>query len=219
VTALNTSDFYMNQQKGIWVAVVTIIVIAALGLWWMAASRPLNMPMFGLGNSDSATTTDDVASSTLGTSKTGSKTGTVKNTVKKNQDVATIVRNLSTGSTFAGYFRSTGVAATINPKSTSKYTIFVPTNGAFAQLAPGTISAMSGEEKKRLVQYHVVSGRAIDPDALSAGQIEALSRDMLNFSYGTNKIPMVNSAIVITQYQGTNGVVIVIDNVLLPPKR
>jgi uncharacterized surface protein with fasciclin (FAS1) repeats len=54
---------------------------------------------------------------------------------------------------------------------------------------------------------------------MTAGSIEALSRDVLNFSYGPTKIPMVNSAIVVTQYEGTNGVVIVIDNVLLPPKK
>jgi uncharacterized surface protein with fasciclin (FAS1) repeats len=112
-----------------------------------------------------------------------------KDTAKKNQDVATIVRGLSTGSTFNAYFRSTGVAATISPKSTSKYTVFVPTNGAFAQLPPGTISNMSAAEKKRLIQYHVVSGRAVDPDQMTAGSIEALSRDVLNFSYGPTKIP------------------------------
>jgi uncharacterized surface protein with fasciclin (FAS1) repeats len=78
---------------------------------------------------------------------------------------------------------------------------------------------MSAAEKKRLIQYHVVSGRAVDPDQMTAGSIEALSRDVLNFSYGPTKIPMVNSAIVVTQYEGTNGVVIVIDNVLLPPKK
>jgi uncharacterized surface protein with fasciclin (FAS1) repeats len=115
--------------------------------------------------------------------------------------------------------RLIGVAATINAKSTSKYTIFVPTNGAFAQLPPGTVSNMSAAEKKRLIEYHVVSGRAVDPDQMTAGSIQALSGDILNFSYGIDKIPLVNSAIVVTQYEGTNGVVIVIDNVLLPPKK
>lgn len=208
----------MNQNKGIWVGVVSLIVIAALGLWWFAA----NMPLGVFGPLGSSTTSVATATSTATASTTGSKSGSVtvkKESSKKSQDVATIVRNLSTGSTFNAYFRSTGVAATINPKSTTKYTIFVPTNGAFAQLPPGTISSMSAAEKKRLIQYHVVSGRAVDPDQMRTGQIEALSRDVLNFSYGIDKIPMVNSAIVVTQYEGTNGVVIVIDNVLLPPKK
>jgi uncharacterized surface protein with fasciclin (FAS1) repeats len=211
----------MNQNKGIWVGAVSLIVIAALGLWWLAASRPLD----SLSQFENATTGAEQASTTgvtASTSPTGTKSGSVvvkKETSKRSQDVATIVRGLSNGSTFNAYFRSTGVAATINAKSTSKYTIFVPTNGAFAQLPPGTISNMTATEKKRLVQYHVVSGRAVDPDQMTAGSIQALSGDMLNFSYGIDKIPLVNSAIVITQYEGTNGVVIVIDNVLLPPKK
>jgi uncharacterized surface protein with fasciclin (FAS1) repeats len=210
----------MNQNKGIWLGVVSLIVIAALGLWWLAANRPLNVLSLGGYGANESTSTEDVASSTEPGAKTAAKTGSVTTKqVKKNQDVVTIVRNLSSASTFNAYFRSTGIAATISPKSTSKYTIFVPTNGAFAQLPVGTVGNMTAAEKKRLIQYHVVSGRAIDVDALTSGQIEALSKDVLNFSYGQNKIPMVNSAIVITQYQGTNGVVIVIDNVLLPPKR
>ncbi len=207
----------MNQNKGIWVGVVSLIVIAALGLWWLAANRPLGM----LSQYDTATSATETATSTA-TTTTPAKTGAVtvkKEVSKKNQDVATIVRGLATGSTFNAYFRSTGVAATINPKSTSKYTIFVPTNGAFAQLPPGTISNMTAAEKKRLVEYHVVSGRAVDPDQMTAGQIQALSGDVLNFSYGIDKIPLVNSAIVVTQYEGSNGVVIVLDNVLLPPKK
>lgn len=78
---------------------------------------------------------------------------------------------------------------------------------------------MTAADKQRLIRYHVVSGRAIDVDAMSSGQIQALSGDTLNFNYGANKLPMVNSAIVVAQYQAKNGIVIVIDNVLLPPKK
>ncbi len=207
----------MNQNKGIWVGAVSLIVIAALGLWWLSANRPLG----SLSPLGSATSGPEHASSTTPTTGT-KKSGPIsvkKETSKRNQDVVTIVRGLASASTFNAYFRSTGIAATINPKSQTKYTIFVPTNGAFAQLPPGTVSAMTLAEKKRLIQYHVVSGRAVDVDQMQVGTIEALSRDALNFSYGIDKIPMVNSAVVITQYEGTNGVVIVIDNVLLPPKK
>lgn len=208
----------MNQNKGIWVGVVSLIVVAALVLWWLAANRPLGD--LGIMSSTTTEQAGETATTTGPVTKaTKTSVPVKKDTVKKSQDVATIVRGLSTGSTFNAYFRSTGVAATISPKSTSKYTIFVPTNGAFAQLPPGTISNMTAAEKKRLIEYHVVSGRAVDPDQMTAGSIEALSRDVLNFSYGPTKIPMVNSAIVVTQYEGTNGVVIVIDNVLLPPKK
>ncbi len=203
----------MNHNKAIWIGVVSLIVIAAIVLWWLSATRSLGMLSFISTSVDSQQTNLTAETDDSGSIKIKSDTS------MKNKDVASIVRGLKNGTTFNGYFRSTGIAATINPKSESKYTVFVPTNGAFAQLPVGTVGNMSADEKKRLIQYHVVSGRAVDTDQMNSGTIEALSRDVLNFSYGTDKIPMVNSAIVITQYQGSNGVVIVIDNVLLPPKK
>lgn len=193
-----------------------VVVLAALGLWWLVANRPIDTSTVGFwnrGEDTEATTTPD----TSGGSNAGGVSVTSVN--RPNTDVASIVNSLSSASRFNALFRSTGVAATIGKNSTSKYTIFVPTNGAFAQLPGGTIANLSSAEKLRLVQYHVVSGRAIDVDALTASTIEALSRDMLNFNYGTDKIPMVNSAIIVTEYTGKNGTVYLIDNVLLPPKK
>jgi uncharacterized surface protein with fasciclin (FAS1) repeats len=206
----------MNKNKGVWVGFVALAVIAALGLWWIAARQPLdmNLGLWGTRGEEQLPTDNTNTGTTTGN---GGKTATVSTVNKNNSDVNAVVASLSTASQFNALYRSTGVAGSIS--KTGKYTIFVPTNGAIAQLAPGTISNLSAAEKKRLVQYHVVSGRSIDVDATVAGTIQALSGDMLNFSYGTQKLPMVNSSIVITQYVTKNGTVYLIDNVLLPPKK
>ena len=199
----------MEQNRGVWTGVVIIVVFAALLVWWVAARRPLS------------SSTDVGQSAAQEPAATAPATGVVAGNITKvsrsTQNVATIVRGLPGSSSFNALFTSTGVSASIT--SGGKYTIFVPTNGAFAQLAGGTIANMTAAEKKRLVQYHVVSGRAIDVSAELAGTIQAVSGDYLNFSYGPEKIPMVNSAITITEYTGRNGIVYLIDNVLLPPKK
>lgn len=200
----------MNKSKQTWIWVVGIIVVAALGLWWFASDMPLDT-WTPFTNKPVATTTEQVA-------ETPSKP-TVNRVSRSNSDVVSIAKSLSGTSQFNALFTSTGVAATIGASSDSKYTIFVPTNGAFAQLAGGTIANMTAAEKLRLVQYHVVSGRAVEIDATIAGSIQALSGDALNFNYGTDKIPMVNSAIIVAEYTGKNGTVYLIDNVLLPPKK
>ena len=199
----------MNENKGIWIGVVAFMVIGALGLWWIAASRPLNSSPGWFGMGQTATTT---ATSTPRTGVSPSVTRT-----RSSSDVVSIIAGLSGASQFNTQFRASGVASSIS--ASGKYTIFVPTNGAFSQLAAGTISSMTAAEKKRLVQYHVISGSNIDVDTFIAGQMTALSKDVLNFSFSTQKIPMVNSAIVIAEYTGKNGTVYLIDNVLLPPKK
>ncbi|MBV9159508.1 MAG: fasciclin domain-containing protein [Candidatus Kaiserbacteria bacterium] len=205
----------MNQQnRGVFIGGVVILVIAALLLWWIAARRPLSI--FS-GMTQSTSTTQQTATSTASkdTKPSGTK-GIISKTTRSTQTVTQIVNSVASAQ-FKSLFQSTGVAASIS--SSGKYTIFVPTSGAFAQLPSGTISEMTSAEKKRLVQYHVVSGRAVDVDAEVAGTIQALSGDALNFSHGTDKIPMVNSAIIVAEYTGKNGTVYLIDNVLLPPKK
>jgi len=128
--------------------------------------------------------------------------------------VAAVVANVSNGETFASYLASTGVGATLTGKG--PYTVFVSTDGAFSRLAPGTISSMTAAQKKRMVQYHVVAGKLLDVDAINNGQIQALSRDTLNFNVDGNKV-YVNSGYVLQAYKASNGMVYVINAVLLPP--
>lgn len=203
----------MQNNKTFWVGAVIIIVVGALMYWWVSSGLPLST-WIGLAQKRADTAATSTQNS--GTANTGSSGPTVSTS---KQDVASIVASLQGASQFKSLFVSTGVSATINPRSVSKYTIFVPTDGAISQLPRGTITGLSAAEKKRLVQYHVISGQAIDVDAQVSGQMQALSGDTLNFTYGENGIPMVNSAIIVAQYNGSNGTVYVIDNVLLPPQR
>ncbi|HEY4525456.1 MAG TPA: fasciclin domain-containing protein, partial [Candidatus Paceibacterota bacterium] len=155
------------QNQNVWVGLVIVIVLGAAGWWWYSSTQ------------DAAIDTGANATSTTTTTRTPART-----VANSSSDVATIVASLSGTSQFSSLFASTGIGATIVPQASGKYTVFVPTDGAFSQLPAGTISSMTAAEKKRLVQYHVVSGTAIDVDALTAGYKTALSGDPLNFKYG-----------------------------------
>ncbi len=202
----------MNHKTRLWLGTVVILIIASLLAWYLSENQP-TLPLV----EDSSTTETVTNTSGSGEVSVPGSNVTITKVIRSTQTVQTIVSSLSGASQFRSLFSSTGVSATV--KSTGTYTIFVPTNGAFAQLSGGTISNLSTAEKKRLVQYHVITDRAVDVDAELAGSMRALSGDELNFSYAENKIPMVNSAIVITEYVGKNGIVYLIDNVLLPPKK
>jgi uncharacterized surface protein with fasciclin (FAS1) repeats len=89
------------------------------------------------------------------------------------------------GARFNQLLSQTGVINSISGKG--PYTVFVASDGAFSRLPPGTINNMSATQLKRTMQYHVVSGKALDVDAIESGQIQALSRDMINFQVDTTK--------------------------------
>ncbi|MBM3261046.1 fasciclin domain-containing protein [Candidatus Kaiserbacteria bacterium] len=144
-------------------------------------------------------------------------TASSQSTARKLSSVVTVAQKIPNTSQFKALFKSTGVATALDGKG--PYTIFVPSNGAFSQLPPGTITKMTDAQKLRFMQYHVIDGRMIDAQAQRAGTIQAMSGDMLNFSFGADQIPLVNSAIFIHKYEAENGIVYLIDNVLLPPQR
>lgn len=200
-----------QKNKEVWLGSAAILVILAILGWWLMVNRPLPIPALV---SETATSTTG-ASATTGSTASGTS-GSVTRVNRGQQTVNQVIAGLSGTSQFSSLYRSTGVSASIS--ANGRYTVFVPTNGAFYQLG-GLVNNMTTAEKQRLVKYHVITDRAMDMDAEIAGTVYALSGDQLNFHYGVDKIPMVNSAIVITEYVAKNGVVILIDNVLLPPKK
>lgn len=141
---------------------------------------------------------------------------TIPSEARAGETVFSIAGNISGASQFATLLSSTGVGTSVG---TTTYTVFVPTDSAFNKTPKGYLSGLSVSEKKRLVEYHIVVGRAIDTDIMEFGTIQAMSRDALNFSTDLNNVPNVNSSNIIKQYKAKNGIVYVIDSVLLPPTK
>jgi uncharacterized surface protein with fasciclin (FAS1) repeats len=132
--------------------------------------------------------------------------------------VAQVVASLSGTSEFQGDFVSTGVSASLTGKG--PYTVFIPTDAGYNLVKPGTISGMTPTQLKRFVQYHVVSGRALDVDAVQNGTIQALSKDTLNFTVQKDTgFVQVNSSFALTAYKASNGIVYVINQPLIPPSK
>lgn len=100
------------------------------------------------------------------------------------------------------------------------FTVFAPTDEAFAALPPGTLEMLlMPENKDKLVQiltYHVVPGSVKSTD-LEAGPVPTVEGSDVNVTLGENQV-MVNDASVVTaDIEASNGVIHVIDKVILPP--
>jgi uncharacterized surface protein with fasciclin (FAS1) repeats len=108
---------------------------------------------------------------------------------------------------------------------TGPFTVFAPTNDAFTafntELAPGGIAGVSAANLTKVLQYHVVSGNILAA-SLTEGQIVNTLQTPQKFTVqlaGGAKIKDVNnriSTIVATDVQCSNGVIHVLNKVLLP---
>lgn len=100
------------------------------------------------------------------------------------------------------------------------FTVFAPTDDAFAALPAGTVeSLLLPENKQKLIdilKYHVVAGRVYDTDAVKAGTAPTLLGRSLDISLSADGISIGDSQVVAKNIETTNGVIHVIDSVLIP---
>lgn len=114
-----------------------------------------------------------------------------------------------------------GLAETLGTKG--PFTVFAPTDEAFGKLPEGTVeSLLKPENKDKLVgilKYHVVAGRVYSEDAVAAKSAKTLQGSPIMVNV-TKKGAMINeSKLVKTDIDASNGVIHVIDSVLLPPAK
>jgi len=97
------------------------------------------------------------------------------------------------------------------------YTVFAPTDDAFANLPEGTLDALldDPETLAQILTYHVVAGRVYSSD-VSPGPVETLNGQSFTVTVEGGAVQVDGATVVATDIQGTNGIIHVIDQVILP---
>jgi len=103
------------------------------------------------------------------------------------------------------------------------FTVFAPTNEAFAKLPAGTLDELMKDSKKEdlrnILQYHVTLG-VLKPESFSNGQtLGMVNGDNVTVGVKDGKVILNNSVHVIASVPASNGIIYVVDNVLLPPAK
>lgn len=101
------------------------------------------------------------------------------------------------------------------------FTVFAPTNAAFDKLPAGTVDGLMKAEKKEdlqnILQYHVAVS-AMKAETFKDGQVLGMvNGDNVTFSIKDGKVMLNNSATIVASIPASNGMIHVIDGVLLPP--
>ena len=127
----------------------------------------------------------------------------------------------------AGSFKTLAAALTAADlvdalKGKGPFTVFAPTDEAFAKLPKGTVETLlKPENKDKLVDiltYHVVSGKVPAKTAVTLDKATALNKKEIKLEVKSEALYLNGSAKVIKADIGTkNGVIHVIDTVILPP--
>ncbi|ASS49219.1 MAG: hypothetical protein A3D31_04175 [Candidatus Fluviicola riflensis] len=154
---------------------------------------------------------------------------TVHTTAQTTGNVYQVVQSSQNHTTLYETIKTTEFAETLGGKG--PYTVFAPTNDAFALLPPGELERMRTAERKQdltdMLNYHIVEGKYDETalrDAIKKGNGEAKLKTV---SGGKLTFRVVGDSIVLTDGKGgdsvisktdadaSNGVVYIVDNVLM----
>jgi uncharacterized surface protein with fasciclin (FAS1) repeats len=105
-------------------------------------------------------------------------------------------------------------------KGPGPFTVFAPTDEAFARLPAGTLENLLKPENKaalrRVLTYHVVAGKVMAADVTKVTSAKAVSGDTLAIKVSGATVSVDKAHVVKTDIAASNGVIHVIDAVLLP---
>jgi len=106
-------------------------------------------------------------------------------------------------------------------KSEGPFTVFAPTDEAFAKLPAGTVETLLKPENKAklasILLYHVIPGKLESPAITKLSQATMLNGPAVTFKVSGNQVTINDANIVAVDVAASNGVIHVIDSVLLPP--
>jgi uncharacterized surface protein with fasciclin (FAS1) repeats len=119
--------------------------------------------------------------------------------------------------TLVAALQAAGLADTLAGEG--PFTVFAPTDEAFAALPEGTVEALLADipQLTSILLYHVVDGQVMAADVLQLDMAETLQGQSLDFVVDGDAVRIGDVQIIITDIQASNGVIHVINGVLLPP--
>lgn len=105
-------------------------------------------------------------------------------------------------------------------KGDGPFTVFAPNNAAFAKLPSGTVESLlepkNLETLQGILTYHVVAGKVMAADVVNLSSATTVNGNDVHIRVKDGSVYVNNSKVIATDIVGSNGVIHVIDSVLLP---
>ena len=121
-------------------------------------------------------------------------------------------------STLVAAVKAAGLVDVLSSKG--PFTVFAPTNEAFAKLPEGTVeSLLKPENKDKLIavlKYHVVPGKVMAKDVVKVDSAKTAQGSSVTVTVEGKTVKVDNATVVKTDIEASNGVIHVIDTVIIP---
>jgi uncharacterized surface protein with fasciclin (FAS1) repeats len=187
----------------------------------IGASALIGFPAWAHINSNTrvanATQTQQVAGN-VKTAASPAPTGASPAPTAAAKDIVAIASGDAQFKTLTKALGSAGLVTTLQGKG--PFTVFAPTDAAFAALPKGTVEDLLKPANKakltKILTYHVVPGSVVST-SLKSGDVKSVEGSSLKVAVSTGKVTVGGANVVKADIKASNGVIHVIDKVLMPP--
>ncbi len=133
------------------------------------------------------------------------------------KDIVEVASSTQGFETLVAAVKAGGLVETLQGEG--PFTVFAPTDEAFEKLAPGTVEMLlKPENKEKLVEiltYHVIPAKVLAED-VKPGSVATVEGDEIEIAMNGDTVMVNNAKVTATDVKASNGVIHVIDTVLMP---
>ena len=136
---------------------------------------------------------------------------------EEGMDIVQTANDAGSFETLVLALNTTGLDETLSEEG--PYTVFAPTDDAFEELPEGTLDALMEDEEQlsEVLTYHVVSGEYMASDLTDGTTLETVQGEMITINVTDDNVMVDDANVVQPDIVASNGVIHVIDAVILPP--
>ena len=174
--------------------VVGVVLVGAIGVWALSMNSSTQSP------SPTASPSESV----------------VAQSPKATKNIVELASSDPQFSTLVTAVKAAGLVETLS--AAGPYTVFAPTNDAFAKLPAGTLDSLLADpaKLKSVLTYHVVSGDVKAADVVKLTSTSTVNGKTLPIAVDGSTVKVGVATVIKTDLAATNGTVHVIDTVLVP---
>lgn len=142
-----------------------------------------------------------------------------QNNDKTSKDIITVAVEAGNFKTLATALTEAGLIETLKGKG--PFTVFAPTDEAFAKLPAGTVEGLLKDKEalKKILLYHVVSGNVTSSDVVKLSSAKTVEGSDIKIKTKDGKVMINDAKVISADIKASNGVIHVIDTVILPPTK
>ena len=140
----------------------------------------------------------------------------VENRHEQTSNIVEVAISAGSFNTLVAALQAAGLVEVLSGEG--PFTVFAPTDEAFAQIPEADLNALLADKEAltAVLTYHVVAGRVLAKDVVNLTSAQTVNGQSVEISVKDGKVMVDGATVVATDIEATNGVIHVIDKVILP---